>query len=70
MDGGGHICKQCKKEIVKSVFECQLCNKQFHQSCARTHKIYNGRKELVKCQGRIEEKKLSKEGGKPSSIDR
>lgn len=49
-------CKQCKKAIITTIYECQKCIKDFHKSCANIHKVYNSSNELVKCDGVIREK--------------
>lgn len=48
------ICKQCKKEIKTQLFKCIPCDKEFHPSCHKLHKVYNAENELVICNGKYE----------------
>jgi len=60
------ICRQCKKDIKTEVIVCIPCDKGFHPSCYKLHKIYNSSNELVPCKGKSETYTLksgSVEGG-------
>lgn len=47
-------CRQCKKDIKTEVHRCMQCDKQFHPSCIRLHKVYNQNNELILCKGKAE----------------
>uniref|UniRef100_A0A6V7JM28 Uncharacterized protein n=1 Tax=Bracon brevicornis TaxID=1563983 RepID=A0A6V7JM28_9HYME len=44
---------KCKKIVVRDKYECTLCNKLFHQSCAKLHRSYNSDNELILCPGEV-----------------
>ena len=48
------ICRQCKKEIITNVVKCVPCEKLFHPSCIKLHKVYNKDNEIVPCTGKTE----------------
>lgn len=48
------ICRQCRKDIKTEIIMCVPCDKGFHPSCHKLHKIYNAYNELVPCKGKIE----------------
>ncbi|CAK9822952.1 hypothetical protein ANTRET_LOCUS1382 [Anthophora retusa] len=48
------ICRQCRREIESQIIECTSCNKLFHPSCHKLHKVYNSANELVICFGKCE----------------
>ena len=48
------ICRQCKKDIITNVVKCVPCEKLFHPSCIKLHKIYNKDNELEQCKGKTE----------------
>lgn len=47
-------CRQCRKEIKTEACKCLPCEKYFHPSCYKQHKVYNRANELVPCEGRME----------------
>lgn len=49
-----YICKQCRKEIKTQLFRCTPCDKEFHPSCHKLHKVYNADNELINCNGKYE----------------
>jgi len=49
---GSAICRQCRKDIKTEVHRCVPCDKLFHPSCVKLHKIYNAADELVPCKVR------------------
>jgi len=51
---GPAICRQCRKDIKTEVHKCVPCDKLFHPSCVKLHKIYNTANELVPCKGKTE----------------
>lgn len=48
------ICRQCRKEIKTQIIKCITCDKIFHPSCHKLHKVYNAENELVTCSGKYE----------------
>lgn len=48
------ICRQCRKEIKTQQTRCIPCEKIFHPSCHKLHKVYNKANELITCPGKIE----------------
>lgn len=48
------VCRQCKKEIKTQLINCITCDKVFHPSCHKLHKVYNSERELITCPGRWE----------------
>lgn len=48
------ICRQCKKEIKTQLYKCVPCDKEFHRSCHKLHKVYNTDNELINCNGKYE----------------
>lgn len=48
------ICRQCRKEIKTQLFKCVPCDKEFHPSCHKLHKVYNMDNELMNCNGKYE----------------
>ena len=48
------ICRQCKKDIKTELIKCVPCEKVFHPSCHRLHRVYNAANELVPCKGKVE----------------
>lgn len=48
------ICRQCRKDIKTEIIVCVPCDKGFHPSCHKLHKIYNAANELVPCKGKME----------------
>lgn len=48
------ICKQCRKEIRTQFIKCIPCEKIFHPSCHKLHKVYNSVNEPVTCSGKYE----------------
>lgn len=47
------ICRQCRKDIKTEIYVCLQCDKGFHPSCHKQHRIYVYN-ELVPCKGKIE----------------
>lgn len=47
-------CRLCRKEIKSVIYECKLCIKSFHPSCAKLHNVINAKNQLVTCRGQIE----------------
>lgn len=47
-------CRQCRKDIKTEVHRCVQCDKQFHPSCIKLHKVYNQMNELIPCKGKVE----------------
>lgn len=60
-------CRQCRKEIKTDVCVCVSCDKAFHPSCHKQHKVYNTANELVPCKGNAEV--FSVKGGSSESVD-
>jgi len=54
MESKSVIYRQCRKEIKTEIHKCTSCEKMFHPSCAKLHRVYNTDKELVHCKGKIE----------------
>ncbi|KMQ84369.1 hypothetical protein RF55_17881 [Lasius niger] len=48
------ICKQCEKEIKTETWRCVPCDRLFHPSCHKLHKVYNSGNELIPCKGKTE----------------
>lgn len=48
------ICKQCRKEIKTQLIKCTPCDKEFHPSCHKLHKVYSADNELINCNGKHE----------------
>lgn len=48
------MCRQCRKDIKTEIIMCVPCEKGFHPSCHKQHKIYNAYNELVPCKGKME----------------
>ena len=48
------ICRQCRKEIKTQLVKCIPCDKIFHPSCHKIHKVYDSANELVSCPGKYE----------------
>lgn len=48
------ICRQCRKDIKTEIIVFVSCDKGFHPSCHKQHKIYSALNELVPCKGKIE----------------
>lgn len=48
------ICRQCRKEIKTEAYKCIPCEKFFHPSCCKLHKVYNKVDELIPCNGKVE----------------
>lgn len=44
----------CRKDIKTEIIVFVPCDKGFHPSCHKQHKIYNASNELVLCKGKIE----------------
>lgn len=47
-------CRQCRKDIKTEIHRCVQCDKQFHSSCVKLHKVYNQTNELIPCKGKTE----------------
>src|SRR5436190_1106120 len=47
-------CRQCKKDIKTETWRCVPCDKLFHPSCIKMHKVYNSSNELIPCKGKME----------------
>lgn len=47
-------CAQCRKVIKSVIHECRTCIKTFHPSCAKLHKVFNEKNQLIICRGQIE----------------
>lgn len=60
-------CRQCRKDIKTEVHRCVQCDKQFHPSCIKLHKVYNQTNELIPCKGKTE---VTVVAGGSGSIDR
>lgn len=75
-DGGektGVTCQRCKKEIKTEAQKYVQCEKMFHPSCVKIHKVYNSTNELIPCKGKIEVfavKASESESGKTSGNSR
>lgn len=52
--GSNCICRQCRKEIKTQMIKCIPCDKEFHPSCHKLHKVYNVTNELINCPGKWE----------------
>ncbi|XP_077279098.1 uncharacterized protein LOC143906728 [Temnothorax americanus] len=48
------ICRHCRKEIKTQLVKCIPCDKVFHPSCHKLHKVYDSANELVSCHGKYE----------------
>lgn len=48
------VCRQCRKEVKTEVYRCLPCDRCFHPSCYRQHKVHNASNELVPCKGKME----------------
>lgn len=48
------VCRQCRKEIKTQLFRSIPCNKEFHPSCHKLHKVYNEDNELINCDEKYE----------------
>lgn len=48
------MCKQCKKEFKTQLIRCLPCNKEFHPSCHKLHKVYCAENEFINCIGKYE----------------
>lgn len=59
---GPVTCRQCRKDIKTEACRCVRCDKVFHPSCMKLHRVYNTDNELVPCDGKME-KYLVKSGG-------
>lgn len=44
----------CRKEIKTQIIKCITCDKIFHPSCHKLHKVCNAENELVTCSGKYE----------------
>lgn len=48
------LCRQCRKEIKTQIIKCMPCEKLFHPSCHKLHRVYNTANELIVCPGKWE----------------
>lgn len=48
------ICRHCRKDIKTEAWKCVPCEKLFHPSCHKLHKVYNAFNELIPCKGKSE----------------
>lgn len=48
------MCEQCKKEFKTQLIRCLPCNKEFHPSYHKLHKVYCAENELTNCIGKYE----------------
>lgn len=53
-ESGTYVCRQCKKDIRTQLIKCVPCDKKFHPSCHKLHKVYNAANELITCPGKWE----------------
>src|SRR5436190_24334187 len=47
-------CKHCRKESKTEAYRCIPCDKLYHPSCLKLHKVYNTLNELIPCKGKSE----------------
>jgi len=54
MESQAITCRQCRKEIKTEAYKCIPCEKIFHPSCVKLHKVQNREKETISCKGAVE----------------
>lgn len=63
-------CRQCRKDIKTEIHRCVRCDKVFHPSCVKIHKVYNEVNELVPCDGKLEKYSVRGDGEEPNYKER
>lgn len=53
-------CLKCKKNIVTTVYLCDVCDMAYHPGCGKFHKVKNQKGELVNCYGNFKVVQLNR----------